>query len=514
MAKKFYITTAIDYVNGKPHLGHAYEKVLADVIARFKRSQGQEVYFLTGVDEHGQKVQQSAQKMGIEPQAFCDEMSAHFLTLCKKLNLSNDDFVRTTEPRHKKVVQDILQKLYDQGLIYKGQFEGFYSTRQEQFVTEKERGEDGKFPEIFGEVVQLTEENYYFKLGQYQEWLISHVTNNPDFIFPEFRRKEVLGFLQRPLSDLCISRPKNRLAWGIPFPFDAEYVTYVWFDALINYISVVGYGTEEFGNFWPVDYHDIGKDILIPAHAIYWPCMLKALDLPLPKTLLTHGWWTVDQEKMSKSIGNVVDPLTYIDQFGVDAFRYYLMREMVVGYDSDFSHESFLGRYNGDLANDLGNLLNRSLNMLKRYRDGEIPAAKVKDAVDTEVEQFASAQIAPVLEGYNHVQIHDALSNAWQIVQRANRYVEESAPWALAKDPTKSDKLDTVLYNLMESIRLVSVLISPVMPEMSGKIQGQLGFSETSADFNQGLTWGQIPVAQKIGEAVPLFPKLFEEKKG
>lgn len=507
MPKKFYITTAIDYVNGKPHLGHAYEKVLADVIARFQRARNVPVHFLTGVDEHGQKVQQSAQKSGIEPQAFCDQMTEHFQTLCRKLNLSNDDFVRTTQERHKNVVRDILQKLFDQGLIYKGQFEGFYSTRQEQFVTEKERGPDGKFPEIYGEVIELIEENYYFKLSAYQQWLIDHVTANPDFIFPDFRRKEVLGFLQKPLGDLCISRPKNRLSWGIPFPFDPDYVTYVWFDALINYISVAGYGTADFDTYWPVDYHDIGKDILIPAHAIYWPCMLKALGLAQPKTLLTHGWWTVDQEKMSKSIGNIVDPLAYIDQFGVDPFRYYLMREMVVGYDSDFSHESFLGRYNGDLANDLGNLLNRSVNMLKRYRDSLIPAPSCLDDNDKNVSDFAVAQIPFVIASYDQVQIHEALASIWQIVQRANRYVEESAPWTLAKDPGQSAKLDAVLYGLLESLRLVSVLICPVMPEISAKIQSQLGCPVHTQDFLTELVWGKLPAGQKAGEAIPLFPK-------
>ncbi|MDK3159893.1 methionine--tRNA ligase [Kamptonema cortianum] len=511
MSKKFYITTAIDYVNGKPHLGHAYEKVLADCIARFQRCQGREVHFLTGVDEHGQKVQQSAQKQGVDPQAFCDEMAEHFVTLCQRLELSNDDFVRTTQPRHKKVVQDILQKLFDQGLIYKGKFEGFYSTRQEQFVTEKERREDGTFPEIYGEVVPLTEENYYFKLGQFQPWLMDYVESHPEFIFPDFRRKEVLGFLQKPLGDLCISRPVNRLSWGIPFPFDPEYVTYVWFDALINYISVAGYGTASFDSLWPADCHDIGKDILIPAHAIYWPCMLEALGLPQPRTLLTHGWWTVDHEKMSKSTGNVVDPLAYIDRFGVDAFRYYLLREMVVGYDSDFTHEGFLGRYNGDLANDLGNLLNRSLNMLKRYRGGVIPACVEKDENDKDVAQFASGQIAPALEAYSSVQIHDALAATWQIVQRANRYVEESAPWALAKDPAKAAKLDTVLYQLLESLRLVSVLIYPVMPGVSAKIQAQLGCASHSFGFADELRWGKLPAGQTIGEATPLFPKLTTE---
>ncbi|MDX2226570.1 MAG: methionine--tRNA ligase [Verrucomicrobiae bacterium] len=513
MSKKFYITTAIDYVNGKPHLGHAYEKVLADVIARFHRAQGEAVHFLTGVDEHGQKVQQSAQKHGVEPQAFCDEMSAHFVTLCRSLDISNDDFVRTTQPRHKKVVQDILQKLFDEGHIYKGKFEGFYSTRQEQFVTEKERLPDGNFPEIYGEVIALTEENYYFRLGSHQQWLIDFVEKNPGFICPEFRRKEVLGFLQKPLGDLCISRPKARLSWGIPFPFDPEYVTYVWFDALINYVSVVGYGTTESGSYWPADHHVIGKDIMIPAHAIYWPIMLQAIGLPQPRQLLVHGWWTMDREKMSKSLGNIVDPLEYASKYGVDAFRYFLMREMVVGYDSDFSHEGFVTRFNSDLANDLGNLLNRSLNMIKRYRQGLIPAPVEKDENDKSLDALGGEILPEVIRCFSENKTHEALSLLWQLVQRTNQYIEQSAPWALAKDPAKAAKLDTVLYNLAESLRLVSVLVAPVMPTVASKIQDQLGLREKQVLFPQFARWGLLPPGQPIGEAQPLFPRIESDDK-
>ena len=331
--KNFYITTAIDYANGSPHLGHAYEKVLTDVIARYKKLTGHKVHFLTGLDEHGQKVQQSAKAAGVEPVKFCDEQAEKFLSMCKLLNISNDDYIRTSQPRHVKVVRDILQKLFDEGQIYKAEYKGFYSARQEQFLQEKDKV-DGKWPEIFGTVTEITESNYFFKLSRHQDWLIDYIKNHEDFIFPRFRAKQVLEFLKEPLNDLCISRPKDRLEWGIPLPFDENYVTYVWFDALVNYISAVGYGTESFGVNWPADYHVIGKDILVPPHSVYWPIMLHAIGCPLPKSLLVHGWWLSKGEKMSKSLGNIVNPLDLVEKFGADSFRYFLMREMNVGQDS------------------------------------------------------------------------------------------------------------------------------------------------------------------------------------
>src|SRR5690606_16959671 len=338
----FYITTAIDYVNGSPHLGHAYEKVLTDVIARFRRLMGDKVRFLTGVDEHGQKVQQTARARGIDPQQFCDEISQEFRALCAKLDISNDDFIRTTEPRHKKVVAQILQQLFDQGLIYKAEYQGFYSTRQEQFLQEKDRNPDGTWPELFGEVTEITESNYFFKLRQYQDWLIDFLKTNENFVFPRYRQKQVLEFLSEPLNDLCISRPKERLEWGIELPFDTGYVTYVWFDALLNYFSAVA----DQPDCWPADFHVIGKDILVPPHAVYWPIMLKAAGIEPPKSLLAHGWWSINGSKMSKSTGNFVDPIAFADQYGVDALRFFMIREMSVGQDSDFSIEQFFSRYN------------------------------------------------------------------------------------------------------------------------------------------------------------------------
>ena len=324
--KKFYITTAIDYANGSPHLGHAYEKVLTDVIARTKRLKGQEVHFLTGLDEHGQKVQQSARKQGVGPQQLCDSVAEEFLVMCRNLNISNNDYVRTTESRHKAIVQKILQELFDRGEIYKAEYAGFYSVRQEQFVQEKDKG-DGEWPELFGEVTEITEQNYFFKLSNYQDWLIDWLQSNEGIIFPGFRTKQVREFLKEELNDLCISRPKERLEWGIPLPFDEGYVTYVWFDALVNYISAIGYGADGFKECWPADCHVIGKDILVPAHAIYWPIMLKACDIPLPKGYLVHGWWMMKGAKMSKSRGETLSPLELAGQYGSDSFRYFVMRQ-------------------------------------------------------------------------------------------------------------------------------------------------------------------------------------------
>ncbi|HBO57420.1 MAG TPA: methionine--tRNA ligase, partial [Opitutae bacterium] len=379
MSKNFYITTAIDYANGSPHLGHAYEKVLTDIIARYRRLNGQKVKFLTGLDEHGQKVQMSAHKAGLEPIQICDRMAEEFQSVCEKLAISNDDYIRTTQDRHKSVVGEVLQKLHDKDLIYKAQYSGYYSSRQEQFVTEKEKV-DGHWPEIYGEVEEVIETNYFFKLAQFQEWLIDFINNNQDWIYPRFRTADVLQFLKEPLNDLCISRPKERLEWGIELPFDSDFVTYVWFDALTNYITAAGYGTETFSHNWPADYHVIGKDILVPPHAVYWPIMLKALELDLPKHLLVHGWWLSSGAKMSKSTGEVVNPLDLIEQYGADAFRYFVTREMNVGQDSEFSTELFLSRYSSDLANDLGNLVSRLLNMGARYTEGKIPEAQIFEA--------------------------------------------------------------------------------------------------------------------------------------
>src|SRR2546428_1115401 len=453
MSKRFYLTTAIDYVNGEPHLGHAYEKIIADVIVRARRSLGQETFFLTGLDEHGQKVEQAAIAEGKSPQAYCDDLAGIWKAFVGKLGVTNDDFVRTTETRHKEVVQAILSKLHAEGHFYKRLYEGFYSTKEETFLTEKDRRPDGSFDPSYGEVTRLKEENYYFKLGDQQQWLIDHIEQNPSFVQPEHRRNEVLGFLKHNvLEDLCITRPVARLNWGIPFRIDKSYVTYVWFDALVNYISVpaahgdpailsaLGYQPSSINHplsLWPADIHVIGKDI-IKFHAVYWPILLKALGLPLPEKILAHGFWEKEGQKISKTLGNIVDPLVVIDEWGVDAFRYYVVRELDIGPDGNWTDAGFQARYHAELANGLGNLINRSLSMLKRYRNGILPARA--DELAPEVDKVVAATATQLQEH----QLQSALESIWRLVNRANQYVEQAAPFKLAKDPGQAARLHQV----------------------------------------------------------------------
>jgi len=519
MSKRFYITTAIDYVNGQPHLGHAYEKIIADVIARSRRSLGQEVFFLTGLDEHGQKVQQAAQAEKKNPQEYCDALAADWLAFAKKLELTNDDFVRTTQPRHKEFVQAILSKLKDAAHFYKATYTGFYSAKEETFLTEKDRLPDGTFDASYGEVAELKEDNYYFKLGAQQQWLIDYIEANPDFIAPAHRRNEVLGFLKNStLEDLCISRPAARLNWGIPLPFDVNFVTYVWFDALVNYISIAAahgdetilsaLGNAKFKiqnsklNLWPADIHVIGKDIL-KFHAVYWPIMLKAMGLPLPKQILVHGWWQKDGAKISKSTGNIVDPIAVIDEWGLDAFRFYVLRELDIGPDGNWTDAGFRSRYQAELANGLGNLVNRSLSMLKRYRNGIIPAQS------DELAAFAAKAADETRALLKQNQLQAALQSIWGLVTRANQYVDQTAPFKLAKDPAQSregGRLDEVLYNLTETCRVLAVLLQPFLPGTSLKIYAQLGLAETPDKFS-AAAWGGLKQGQVIGEPAPLFPR-------
>lgn len=507
--KSFYITTAIDYANGPPHLGHAYEKVLTDVIARYKRLVGNSVYFLTGIDEHGQKVTQTAAKLGKSPEELTNEVAPQFVNLCKQLLISNDDFIRTSEERHKEVVRQILEKLHEKGDIYQADYQGFYSVRQEQFVTEKEKEADGSWPELFGEVVEISETNYFFKLGQYQDWLIQYLEENPDFIFPRFRQKQVLEFLKNPINDLCITRPVERLSWGIPLPFDPRFVTYVWFDALINYISAVGYGKKSFETYWPADYHVIGKDILVPSHSVYWPIMLKAAGLPIPKHLLIHGWWLQRGSKMSKSTGEVLDPLDLVEQFGPDAFRYFVIREMNVGQDSDFSLDLFLSRYNDDLGNDLGNLVSRLLNMGSRYCGGSVPEAGEAEEPEKELQQLWAAIWPEVLESYEGFQFHVALEKTFHFIKAINRYAEIRAPWKLAKSEAPEDqaRLKTSLASMGEGLRLASCLLAPVMPATSDRILGLLDEKPIPAFNEKTLTWGNRLSGNTLGEKTILFPR-------
>ena len=531
MTKRFFITTAIDYVNGRPHLGHAYEKVIADVIARSRRSLGQEVFFLTGLDEHGQKVQQAAQAEGKNPQTYCDALAADWKAFAKKLELTNDDFVRTTEPRHKQVVQAILSKLHAEGHFYKAAYTGFYSAREETFLTEKDRRPDGTFDPVYGEVVELKEENYYFKLKDHQQWLIDYIEANPSFVQPDYRRNEVLGFLKNnTLEDLCISRPASRLNWGIPLPFDPNFVTYVWFDALVNYVSIpAAHGDPAIASalhltpdtshpalsLWPADIHVIGKDIL-KFHAVYWPIMLKAMGLTLPKQILVHGWWQKDGAKISKSTGNIVDPIAVIDECGLDAFRYYVIRELAIGADGNWTDEGFRSRYNADLANGLGNLVNRSLVMLKKYRGGIVPPRHDEfreNAEDTvaNVRQFFGRP-DPSYRGLNlppetnSISPQLGLGYIWHLINHANLYIEQTAPFKLAKDPAQSQRLDEVLYNLAEICRVLAVLLWPFLPGTATKIYAQLGLSGSPEKFS-AATWGGLTAGHTIGEPAALFPR-------
>lgn len=502
--KSFYITTAIDYVNGSPHLGHAYEKVLTDVIARFRRMMGDQVHFLTGVDEHGQKVQQSAKKKGIPPQQFADEVSEEFRALLPKLNISNDDFIRTTDERHKRVVRAVLQQLFDKGEIYKAEYQGFYSTRQEQFLQEKDRLPDGAWPEIFGEVTEITESNYFFKLQQYQAWLVEFLTTHEDFIFPRYRQKQVLEFLKEPLNDLCISRPRERLEWGITLPFDDGYVTYVWFDALLNYYSAVA----DKPGLWPATYHVIGKDILLPPHSVYWPIMLHAAGLPLPGGIIAHGWWMQSGSKMSKSTGNALNPLDLVTEFGVDAFRYFLIREMNVGQDSDFTREQFLVRYNSELANNFGNLVNRTLNMANRFAGGVIPAAEVAEDAEKELRalwETTRAEVIPLCEGF---QFHTALEKTMFFITATNAYIEKRAPWKLGKSAEAHDQalLRTSVATMSEALRLGTALLTAVMPGTVGKINAVLGYTPGTVWQNE-LAWDGRLTGLKVAEALVLFPR-------
>lgn len=505
--KSFYITTAIDYANGAPHLGHAYEKVLTDVVARYRRLMGQDVRFLTGIDEHGQKVQQSASERGIEPIELCNEAAEAFQGLCKSLEISNDDFIRTTEERHKTIVRSILQDLYDKGEIYKAEYHGFYSARAEQFLQEKDMV-DGEWPEIFGEVAEITESNYFFKLSNYQDWLIEHIKANEDFIFPRFRAKQVLEFLKEPINDLCISRPKERLEWGIPLPFDEEFVTYVWFDALVNYISAIGYGTPRFEKYWPVDYHVIGKDILVPPHAVYWPIMLKAAGIAPPKSILVHGFWSIDGNKMSKSTGNFIEPSEFVKVYGADAIRYFLIREMSVGQDSDFSTKLFTSRYNSDLANDLGNLLNRILTMTPRYCGDAFPAMSVKEEPEKELEAQWERTQDKVVELYEEFQFHKGLELAFNFIRSINRYAEQRSPWKLAKSNDQNDKriVETALSLMAEALRRAVGLIEPVMPSTTERVYQLLGY-QNDAPWRERLKPGTDLQGAKVGEKAILFPK-------
>jgi methionyl-tRNA synthetase len=548
MPKTFFITTAIDYTNSPPHVGHAYEKVLADVIARYHRLKGENVFFLTGVDQHGQKVQQSAAKAGIPPAEFVKDITQKFIDLWKKLDVKYDDWAETTSDRHKKVVRGILQGLFDEGQIYKDKQSGYYSVRQEQFLTDKERGPDGQFGPEWGEIEFREEENYYFRLSQHKEWLLRYLDNRADAVIPDFRRTELRNAVARIGGDLCISRPKSRLDWGIELPFDKDFVTYVWFDALTNYISFAGYDPSlstfnsqpsTFRDKWPA-LQIIGKDILVPAHGIYWLIMLHAIGFPddqMPQ-LLVHGWWNLGGAKMSKSAGNIVDPFVLADKYGADALRYYLISDIAIGQDADFSEERLVERYNTDLANSLGNLLNRTLNMAEKYRAGLL-----RTDVDykTQFEMFMglaqlptdakgllkkpeylplldhAASVVNAVTGFqeavNEFLVHSALNTSIRVAERCNALIERTSPWKLAKQKENAQQLDAVLYHLAESLRIIAILVSSVLPKAAHGIFDQLNWKMELSGKEERFSlsdaaWGKLPDGHVVGKPVPLFPRI------
>ncbi len=503
MGERFFLTTAIDYVNGSPHLGHAYEKTLADALARYQRLCGRSVFFLTGVDEHGQKVQQSARALGLDPQDFCDRQSGLFRALWERLDISFDRFARTTELQHKEVVRSYLRRLREKELLRFEEHEGFYSLRQEQFVTEKERV-DGRWPEIFGEVVPMREPNYFFLLSRFGERIRREIESRPDWIVPEFRRNELLAALQRPLQELCISRPRSRLAWGIPLPFDEDYVTYVWFDALLNYVSFAREG--DGGSWWPADLQIIGKDILVPPHGVYWPAILDALELPLPRRLLVHGWWLNRGAKMSKSTGNAIDPLPYLDRFGSDALRYFLLREMTLGNDADFSDEKLFQRYKSDLANDLGNFAHRSLSMIARYRGGRVPGWIDSEAEQSEKELASAFDEEAYRSAFDQGDTGRGLAVAWAFIGRANRYVDQAAPWRVARAPASEKRLDLILAILAETLRRIAILIEPALPRSSRKLLTELGATEPP--LLSRAAFAPPRESYSAGAPEPLFPRI------
>ncbi|MCX5801374.1 MAG: methionine--tRNA ligase [Candidatus Eisenbacteria bacterium] len=506
---KFFLTTAIDYVNNVPHLGTAYEKIAADAIARFRRLLGEDTYFLMGNDEHSANVEKEAVARGMAPQAYCDKMAETFEGIWKKLNISYDGFIRTTDPRHAKAVQKLFTKIHEQGDIYTGAYEGWYCLSCEAFYTEKDLVE-GRCPVHKAEPKWISEKNHFFRLSRYQDRLLGHIEAHPDFIVPEIRRNEILNVIKSGLEDVSVSRSSFR--WGIPLPIDASQTIYVWFDALINYISAIGYGddTPFFSKHWPADLHIIGKDIT-RFHCILWPAMLMSAGLALPRTILGHGFVSFKGERMSKSLGNIVNPLDVVDKFGADPLRYYLLREVPLDRDGDFSWELFVERYNADLANDLGNLLSRTLAMLVRYNGGRVEDAPIDGGKPGELKAVAESCIGEYVGFMKSYEVDMAVQSTWRLIRRANQFIEETAPWQLAKDPSKRGLLLSVLNGLLESIRIISVLLVPIMPAKASEMWRSAHFSGAPDDGQmQSLRWSEkvIEPGRVVTQPAPLFPRI------
>ncbi len=515
MTEPFYVTTPIYYVNARPHLGHAYTTIIADVITRFYRMCGSDSFFLTGTDEHGDKIVRAAKKENTSPRLYVDQISAMFRRLWPELNIDYSQFIRTTDSDHIAVVEQILQKIYDAGDIYFSKYEGKYCFGCERFYTERELV-DGKCPDHETAPETIKESNYFFKMSKYQDWLIDHIHRHPDFIRPERYKNEVLSFLREPLEDLCISRPKSRLKWGITLPFDADYVTYVWFDALLNYVSALGYPDGEgFRKYWPVAQHIVAKDILKP-HGIYWPIMLKAAGIDTYRHLNVHGYWNIEQSKMSKSLGNVVEPLELKNIYGLDSFRFFLLRDMTFGLDSSFSEKALVGRINSDLANDLGNLFSRTLTMAGKYFKAVVPAADPK--IDADLQLGLKSAAADTVSAYEAAMasfgFNRALQATWDFIGRMNKYIDVMAPWELAKKDSSRKQLEVVIYNLLEGLRIISGLIYPVMPQTAETMQKHLGLDPSEAFYTLDTlkSWGQLTPGTRLLKSIILFPRI-EVKK-
>ena len=502
----YYITTPIYYPSDKLHIGHAYCTTIADTLARFHRAKGEDVFFLTGSDEHGLKIQRKAQEKGITPIEYVDAIIANFKQLWNELNISNNDFIRTSEERHHKVVQDVLTKIFEQGDIYKKNYEGLYCVPCESYWLERQLV-DGKCPDCGRPVEKMQEESYFFKLSKYQDWWLQFIEENPNFIQPASRRNEMINFVKQGLEDLCITR--TTFDWGIPVPFDKKHVVYVWFDALLNYLTGIKYGTDDamFNKFWPASLHLVGKEI-VRFHTIIWPIMLKAMGVELPQKVYGHGWLVIDGDKMSKSKGNVIDPLALIDEFGADAIRYFLLREIVFGNDGNFSRDALITRINSDLANDLGNLLHRTVSMIEKYHGGVVTNTGVIEAVDEDLMALVKSTAENFAKDMDAMEINSAIKGVWALISRANKYIDETAPWILAKDEAKAARLQTVMYNLAETLRVVAILVAPFIPSTSPKIYTQLGLEVPAEFLLTDAVFGKMADGTKVQKGEPLYPRI------